>query len=224
MFPTKIWDHEQRLIDHALLHAKVHNLQMGNDKIAGAIGWSAFDYATHIEFGSGDRICYHGVMDIFRLPKWAAYFYQSQQSPSKKLVLQAATHWTMGDRAGGGVNPLTIFSNCDEVEIVIGQISLGRFQPDYSSYPHLPHPPFTIHGLDEYNAWGQAEFHDLHIIGYIQEELVTEQWISSNRLPHNLELSTDTDQLYADGIGYDPPDLSASPMSLATPCLMPLKW
>jgi beta-galactosidase len=199
MFPTKIWDHEQRLIDHALLHAKVHNLQMENSRIAGAIGWSAFDYATHNEFGSGDRICYHGVMDIFRLPKWAAYFYQSQQSPSKKLVLQAATHWTMGDRAGGGVNPLTIFSNCDEVEIVIGQITLGRFQPDYGSYPHLPHPPFTVYGLDEYTAWGQAEFHDLHVIGYMGEERAAEQWVSSSRLPHNLELSTDTDQLYADG-------------------------
>jgi beta-galactosidase len=199
MFPTKIWDHEQRLIDHALLHAKIHSLQMGNDRIAGAIGWSAFDYATHIEFGSGDRICYHGVMDIFRLPKWAAYLYQSQQSPSKRVVLQAATHWTMGDRSGGGVNPLTVFSNCDKVEVIVGQNSLGRFQPDYAAYPNLPHPPITIYGLDEYSAWGQAEFYNLHIIGYIHNEMVAEQWISSNRLPHNLELSTDTDQLYADG-------------------------
>ncbi|MCA9956967.1 MAG: glycoside hydrolase family 2 protein, partial [Anaerolineales bacterium] len=78
MFPTKIWDHEERLIDHALLHAKIHNLQLGHAQIAGAIGWCAFDYATHIEFGSGDRICYHGVMDIFRLPKFAAYLYETQ--------------------------------------------------------------------------------------------------------------------------------------------------
>lgn len=92
MFPTKSWDHEERLIDHALLHARIHNLQLGDAQIAGAIGWCAFDYATHIEFGSGDRICYHGVMDIFRLPKWAAAFYQSQQDPARKIVLQAATH------------------------------------------------------------------------------------------------------------------------------------
>ena len=24
-----------------------------------------FDYNTHEDFGSGDRICYHGVMDFF---------------------------------------------------------------------------------------------------------------------------------------------------------------
>ena len=126
MFPTKTWDPEERKIDHGLLHARIHNSQLGNDKISGAIGWCAFDYATHIEFGSGDRICYHGVMDTFRLPKWAAYLYKSQQSPSKQIVLHAATHWTMGDRSGGGNNPLTVFSNCDEIEIMIGEMGCGE--------------------------------------------------------------------------------------------------
>ncbi len=199
MFPTKIWDHEERLIDHALLHANIHNLQSGNKKIAGAIGWCAFDYATHIEFGSGDRICYHGVMDIFRLPKWAAYFYKSQQPASKQIVLQAATHWTMGDRSGGGNNPLTVFSNCDEIEVVIGEIMVGKFEPDWQAFPHLAHPPFTIRGLDKYSAWGQRQFHDLHLVGYLDGKAVAEQWISSSRLPKRLELSTDTAQLVADG-------------------------
>lgn len=199
MFPTKTWDHEERLIEHALLHAKIHNLQLGNEKIAGAIGWCAFDYATHIEFGSGDRICYHGVMDIFRLPKWAAYLYQSQQAPSKQIVLQAATHWTMGDRNGGGNNPLTVFSNCEEIEIIVGELPVGRFQPAFDAYPHLEHPPFIIGGLDAYSAWGQAEFYDLHLVGFLQGNPVTEQRISSSRLPKRLALSTDSGHLHADG-------------------------
>jgi len=199
MFPTKSWDHEGRLIDHALLHAKIHNAQMGDERISGAIGWCAFDYATHIEFGSGDRICYHGIRDIFRLPKWAAYFYKSQQPPSKQIVLQAATHWTMGDRSGGGNNPLTVFSNCDEIEVMIGEIHVGKFKPDRGTYPNLAHPPFVIRGLDQYSAWGQRQFYDLHLIGLIEGKPVAEHWISSSRLPKNLELTTDTDQLYADG-------------------------
>ncbi|MBN1565770.1 MAG: glycoside hydrolase family 2 protein, partial [Anaerolineae bacterium] len=100
MFPTKTWDHEERRLEHALLHARKHDLQMGHPDIAGAIGWCAFDYHTHQDFGSGDRICYHGVMDIFRLPKLAAYFYRSQKSPQDDIVLHAATNWTMGDRNG----------------------------------------------------------------------------------------------------------------------------
>lgn len=199
MFPTKIFDHEERLIEHALLHAKIQDLQMGNPKIAGSIGWCAFDYATHIEFGSGDRICYHGVMDIFRNPKWAAYFYQSQQDPSQQIILQAATHWTMGDRSAGGNDPLTVFSNCDQVEVIIGDHSLGKFNPDREIYPHLNHPPFTISIALRYTPWGQSEFHDLHLLGFIEGEPVKEQWIASNKLPTRLELAVDSKQLIADG-------------------------
>jgi beta-galactosidase len=199
MLPTKIWDSEDRLIEHALLHTTIHNLQKGNLGISGAIGWCAFDYATHIEFGSGDRICYHGVMDTFRLPKWAAYFYQSQLPSSKKVVLQAATHWTMGDRSGGGNNPLTIFSNCDEIEVLIGDINVGKFKPDKSMYPNLKHPPIIVYGLNEYSAWGQRQFFDLHLIGYIDGRAVADQWISSNKLPKKIEIKTSTNQLFADG-------------------------
>lgn len=199
MFPTKIWDVEDRLIDHALLHAKIQNLQGGHTEISGAIGWCAFDYATHIEFGSGDRICYHGVMDIFRLPKWAGYFYQSQMAPEKKLVLKAATHWTMGDRSGGGNNPLTVFSNCDEVEVIIGEINVGKFKPDRENYPHLSHPPFVIFGLNEFSAWGQRRFYDLRLVGYLNGEPVIEQKIASNKLPKKLVMKTSTPELWADG-------------------------
>jgi beta-galactosidase len=199
MFPTKSWDHEERLVDHALLHARIQNSQLGNGEISGAIGWCAFDYNTHIEFGSGDRICYHGVMDIFRLPKWAAYFYKSQQHPSKQIVLQPATHWTLGDRSGGGINQLTVFSNCDEIEVTIGEIQVGKFKPDRDVYPNLPHPPITVRGLDRYTAWGQRQFYDLHLTGFIEEKPVVESWISSNRVPQRLELSTDTARLHADG-------------------------
>ncbi|MEO0562259.1 MAG: glycoside hydrolase family 2 TIM barrel-domain containing protein, partial [Chloroflexota bacterium] len=102
MFPTKTFDGEERKMEHAHRHAHVQNLAYGHARISGAIGWCAFDYNTHKEFGSGDRICYHGVMDIFRLPKWAAAVYASQVPPSERIVLQAATHWTMGDRSEGG--------------------------------------------------------------------------------------------------------------------------
>jgi len=200
MFPTKIWDHEERIIEHALLHARIHNLQMGNDRISGAIGWCAFDYNTHIEFGSGDRICYHGVMDIFRLPKWAAYFYQSQQHPSMGIVLQPATHWTMGDRSGGGFNPLTIFSNCDEIEVIFGDKSAGKYKPDIEGYPNLPHPPFTIHDLEQNKVWERKDYPDLYIIGYVNGEIVGDHWIASNQVPEKLEIYSDSDTLIANGV------------------------
>ncbi len=61
----------------------MHDQLASNPQYAGGIGWCAFDYNTHANFGSGDRICYHGVTDIFREPKPAAGFYQLAVRPGR---------------------------------------------------------------------------------------------------------------------------------------------
>src|SRR5690554_1176146 len=81
MYPTKRFDQEERVMEHALRHIRVLNAAGNDEHIAGTVGWCAFDYNTHFEFGAGDRICYHGVMDMFRIPKFAANAYRSQVSP-----------------------------------------------------------------------------------------------------------------------------------------------
>ncbi|MGO7845278.1 glycoside hydrolase family 2 protein, partial [Rhizobium johnstonii] len=67
----------QRQAEHVRRHLEVLNAAYGDPDISGAIGWCMFDYNTHKDFGSGERICYHGVMDMFREPKLAAYAYIS---------------------------------------------------------------------------------------------------------------------------------------------------
>jgi beta-galactosidase len=197
-FSTKSWDQEERVMEHALRHARIQNQQLGMERVAGAIGWCAFDYNTHQEFGSGDHICYHGVMDIFRLPKYAAAFYQSQMPPAKRLVLQAATVWSMGDRSGGGIDPLVIFSNCDAVEVFIGDESLGCFDPDRENFPHLPHPPFQISMGRGHLTWGKR-LADLRVVGFLNGEPVIEQRIAADGLPRTLVLEADSPELVADG-------------------------
>ncbi|HZJ82575.1 MAG TPA: glycoside hydrolase family 2 TIM barrel-domain containing protein, partial [Clostridia bacterium] len=88
MYPTKRFDQEERQVEHSLRHLRVQNASYLDDSISGAIGWVAFDYNTHEDFGSGDRICYHGVMDMFRIPKFASYAYKSQVSPEVEPVLE----------------------------------------------------------------------------------------------------------------------------------------
>ena len=67
MFPTKSFDDEHHREEQALRHAKVLNDVMKYDDIGGPFGWCFADYTTPKDFGAGDRICYHGVMDIFRI-------------------------------------------------------------------------------------------------------------------------------------------------------------
>ena len=123
---------------------------MATRRSPGAIGWCAFDYNTHKDFGSGDRICHHGVMDMFREPKFAAYAYASQCEPDEGVVLEPVTFWARGERNIGGVLPLIVLTNCDEVELRYGDACRpSASAPDRDALPapaasaghHRP-PPF----------------------------------------------------------------------------------
>jgi beta-galactosidase len=196
MFPTKSWDNEERRVEHALRHANIQSLAHRHPRVCGAIGWCAFDYNTHYEFGAGDRICYHGVMDIFRLPKFAAAVYASQQDPTQRIVLQVASNWQIGDVKEGLIEPIYVFSNCDTVEAYVGGELKGKFQPDAARW-HLPHPPFVLRDLDAQLA---KPYGDLHVVGYLNGQPVAEQRIAADALPRQLRLLPDDDTLRADGI------------------------
>jgi len=147
MFPTKRWDQEERLAEHARRHARVLNAAMGDSGISGAIGWCAFDYNTHKDFGSGDRICYHGVADMFRSPKYAAFLYASQKSPSEGIVLEPASRFAKGERSGATMLPVDVYTNCDAVDLYRSGELVKRFLPNKEAYPHLKHPPVLIDDL-----------------------------------------------------------------------------
>lgn len=196
MFPTKTWDNEERRVEHALRHAKIQARAANVGGVAGAIGWCAFDYNTHKEFGAGDRICYHGVMDIWRLPKFAAYFYESQQDPANNIVLRIASNWVLGDVKEGLIEPITVFSNCEEIVAYMGGEKKGTFKPAHDKYPKLPHPPFVLTGLDAILA---RPYGDLRLEGYIGGQKVAEHSLSAMQLPHALTLEADDSELLADG-------------------------
>ena len=144
MFPTKRNDNVDRVMEHAMRHARVHNQLASDDRYAGGIGWCAFDYNTHANFGSGDKICYHGVTDIFRIPKPAGQFYRSQCDPKEEIVLEPCFNWSQGDQSeGGGIRHAAIVSNCDHLKIYVKDDLKAEVEPDREHYGHLPHPPFV---------------------------------------------------------------------------------
>ena len=147
MYPTKRFDQEERLQEQALRHLKVLNKAVGDRQISGAVGWCAFDYNTHREFGSGDRICYHGVSDMFRIPKYAAAVYSSQLHPSDKIVLESTSLFSKGERDAARVLPIYIYTNCDFVRLYKNGREIGDFFPSRSEFPHIEHPPVIIKDL-----------------------------------------------------------------------------
>ncbi len=194
MYPAKTFDQEERVVKHALHHAHILE-QVYKMPIAGGIGWCAFDYNTHAPFGSGDRICYHGVMDIFRQPKLVAALYTAQLEPSEKLVLEPITYWTRGDIDEGRISPLWIFSNCDRVDVIVDGINLGEARRS-ERFLHLPNPPFIMDHIP--GGWGE-HFGELEVQGFINNQLVSSKKIAADGVPTKLEISLDHLDINADG-------------------------
>jgi len=200
MYPTKIYDQEQRQAEHVRRHLEVLDAAYGNPGIAGAIGWCAFDYNTHKDFGSGDRICHHGVMDMFREPKFAAWVYASQCEPKEEVVLQPVTFWARGERNIGGVLPLMVLTNCEEVELRYGDARPKRLKPDRAQFPNLPHPPVVFDRAhftaDELGQWGM-EWQGARIVGYVGGKPAAEIHYAADPIAHRLEVVADRGTLSA---------------------------
>lgn len=142
MYPTKAFDCEEHRTEHALRHARVLDAVAGETDIAGSFGWCMVDYNTHKDFGSGDRICYHGVMDMFRNPKLAAAVYASQQENIP--VLELSSSMDIGEHPACNRGETYIFTNASKVRMYKNDRFLKEYIPRDSSFYHLSHGPIVI--------------------------------------------------------------------------------
>lgn len=195
MYPTKRNDNIERVTEHTMRHARVHNQLASDKRYAGGIGWCAFDYNTHANFCSGDRICYHGVADIFRIAKPAAGFYKSQCDPQEEIVLEPAFDWSRGDR-NESFNVAMICSNCDHLKIYIGNRLVAEVDPDRQNFGNLAHPPFVANIRDGLRGgWG-----DLKIEGYLGGKKAITRMMSGKGVDQKLLIEPDDRELVGDGI------------------------
>jgi beta-galactosidase len=192
-YPTKTIDNVERLTEHTLRHARIHDQLASNPQYAGGIGWCAFDYNTHGNFGSGDRICYHGVTDIFREPKPAAGFYKSQCEPEEEVVLEPAFHWARGDQSIG-FSKAVVCSNCDHLKVYIDNELVAEVGPDRKQFQHLRYAPFVVELRELFHHWG-----DLRLEGYIGGKQVIVKNMSGKGVDAKFTITADDSSLLADG-------------------------
>ena len=142
MFPTKSMDCEEHLTEHMLRHARVMNAYYKEKDIAGGFGWCMFDYNTHQDFGSGDRICYHGVTDMFRNKKPAGELYFAQQE--KEPVLHVCSSLEIGEHPGGYVGDVYMTTNADSVRVYKNNRFVKEVSAKDTAFEKMPHGPLKI--------------------------------------------------------------------------------
>ena len=122
-------DGEAALLQQAWNFLWTHNQNGRQNHCLGDSSWCLFDYNRAYDH----RIAACGMMDVFRLPKFAYYLYQSQRDPrivgadgeSGPMVF-IASYWTPRESPTNVV----VFSNCDEVELQLNGRPLARQAPD----------------------------------------------------------------------------------------------
>ncbi|MCM1290079.1 MAG: hypothetical protein NC132_06270 [Corallococcus sp.] len=144
MFPTKSFDAFPHRREHMLRYARMLDGVYKDDSICGAFGWCMFDYNTHKDFGSGDRVCYHGVTDMFRNVKSAASVFVAQ---GKDPFLDVAFTTDIGDYPEGNVGEMYCLTNADYVDVFKGKSFVKRYTHGDSPFKHLPNPPILIDDL-----------------------------------------------------------------------------
>ena len=142
MYSTKAYDDEEHRLEHMLRHARTLDAVASYDDIAGSFAWCMFDYNTHKEFGSGDRICYHGVCDMFRNKKLAAHLYAIQDS--NEPILEISSSMDIGDHPATNRGRVYILTNADSVRFYKNDRFIHEYTHADSEFPHLAYPPIEI--------------------------------------------------------------------------------
>ena len=97
------------------------------------------DYNTHKDFGSGDRICYHGVLDMFRNPKLASFVYSSFKN---EPILEVSSMMDIGEHPACLSKDVYAITNADSVRLYKNDVFIKEFYN--SPYKSLPHGPILI--------------------------------------------------------------------------------
>ncbi len=141
MHPTKMFDREDVRINQAYRLAKGMNEFYGDSNIRGFFAWCMNDYNTHKDFGSGDRICYHGVLDMFRNPKVASYLYSSQ---GKKDYFNLSSELNIGDYDASNIDKIYAFTNADKINLYRDGILIKTYDKENRIFTNIPNSPFLI--------------------------------------------------------------------------------
>lgn len=185
-------DGEKALLQNAWNAQWSHNrYRLSYPATIGDAVWSMYDYNR----GCADNICYSGVADVFRLPKYSLAFFRSQVPmgtplPEGKMpwYVFVANRW---DSRPSIADTVVVFGNVEEVALLVNGKEIKRQRADKGgdtdyvakadggNCRQLNYPPFTFTGI----KW---EAGTIRAVGYSNGKKVTQQEIRTSGEPRKL--------------------------------------
>lgn len=175
---------EKRLLQQAFNFQEASNSNRKGSNTLGEANWLMFDYNR----GYSPDIESSGISDIFRIPKFAHYFYQSQRNPNVILdsrlfsgpMVHIANNWTEN-------SPLEVrvYSNCEEVALYLNDVLVAQEASSINQNSNrLKYAPFLFN-LNKYQAG------TLRAEGLIDGKKVAENMVKSPLKATQIKLSFD---------------------------------
>ncbi len=166
--------------------------------------WVMFDHNR----GWDPRVSCCGAADLLRIPKFTYYFYQSQRNPAVASVghgieagpmVYIANYWTPRPSPA----KVVVFSNGEEVELMLNGKSVARQKPDEG--PDTAHPQFSDKpGLSRWDGGNcrnldhpaftfniSFESGELKAVAYINGRKVAEHAVKTPGKPAKIRLTPD---------------------------------
>lgn len=172
---------EKRLLQQALNYQEAFNDNLASPAV-GCANWLIFDYNR----GYANDIEASGIMDIFRIPKFAYYFYMSQRGPNILInhprvsspMIFIANCW-----ADNSDLHVKVFSNCEQVILLLNGEEIAIQNQDCDMYSNnLMYSPF-IFKVNKFQAGG------LEAIGFIEGKRVVSHRVTTPLKPHTIRLT-----------------------------------
>ena len=191
------------------------------DKLPNNLGefvWTGFDYLGEpTPFGGKDnstngywngdwpaRSSYFGAVDLCGFPKDRYYLYQSQWISEPMVHL--LPHWNWSGKEGE-IIPVFSYSNAEEVELFVNNISYGKKRMGIEKTP-IPINFIDWEGgryqgnyMSPYRLMWEVPYQagELKVVAYEDDLAVSKKIINTASEPIRIELTADRDKLLADG-------------------------
>jgi len=165
-----------------------------HDYVMGDFMWTGIDYLGEARWPNKNSSA--GVIDLCGFQKDGYYFYQSQWTT--KPMLHVFPHWNWKGREGK-IIPVTIFTNCDTVELFVNGRSFGMKSMEFPRQGNAN--GWNVYALPKVNAT-TADLHlswdvpfeagTIKAVGRKDGKIVLQKEIHTTGAPVAVKLSVDT--------------------------------